>query len=48
MASTTERLIEKVPETLHTGEKCAQLNYDFKDHSIPKIVGGLLKAWAID
>ena len=47
MTTTTERLIGKVPETLHTGDKCTQLNYDFKDHSIPKIIGGLIKSWAI-
>ena len=49
MAATTtrtERLIDKVPEALHTGDRCTQLNYDFKDHKVPKIVAGLLKAWA--
>ena len=27
------------------GDRCVQLNYDFKDFKIPAIVGALFKAW---
>ena len=46
----------KVPDHMDKGDRCVQLNYDFKDFPIPSIVGApliyvfgaLLKFWTID
>ena len=34
-----------IPTHMDQGDRCAQLNYDFKDFTIPKIVSAQLQAW---
>ncbi|TNV75656.1 hypothetical protein FGO68_gene5407 [Halteria grandinella] len=33
---------------MNSGDKCVQLNYDFKDFKTPQIVGALLRGWTAD
>ena len=35
----------KVPAHMDTGDRCVQLNYDFKDHPLPQIIWAFFQAW---